>query len=265
MTIKQKLMEAAKNINTAVELDSIFESVELSDDVKAKFQTVFETAVKAQAVRLAESHIADIATQSEELVEAKVQEELGELTETLNEYLDHVAGRWLEENALAVDNSIKVDMFESMIGGLQAMFVAHNINVPAESVDVVAELEQDIAEAREELRAAIAETAEVKGEMNVLKRDAVVESAISNLALSQKEKVKELVEGLEFNELFEGKLSAIVEMTAGTPVVEAKEEVEEAAAEVIAESQEEALNFQSEEALEESAPVDPMAQYLNVL
>ncbi|MBQ0740522.1 hypothetical protein J9332_40220, partial [Aquimarina celericrescens] len=58
--LKEQLLAEAQNLDTPVELDSIFESVELSDDVKATFTTVFEQAGKAGAARLAESHITQI-------------------------------------------------------------------------------------------------------------------------------------------------------------------------------------------------------------
>ena len=70
--LKEQLLAEAQNLDTPVELDSIFESVELSDEVKANFTTVFEQAVKANAVKLAESHINQIAERSDELVEAQV-------------------------------------------------------------------------------------------------------------------------------------------------------------------------------------------------
>jgi hypothetical protein len=264
MPIKQKLLEAAKSMTVAVELDSIFESAQLSPEVKTQFQMVFETAVKSQAIKLAETHINEIAEQSNALVETQVQGEIAELQETLNKYLDHVAKHWLEENTLAVDNSIKVAMFESMMVGLKELFVENNVTVPEESVDVVAELEAEIAESREELNASLNENAELAKSINVLKRDAIVESSIASLAESQKEKVKDLVEGLEFNELFGNKLSAIVEMTAGKQVVEAAQEVAEAES-VIAEAQEEALNFQADEVIVEAEAVNPMAQYLTAL
>ena len=54
--LKEQLLKEAENISATVELDSIFESVNLPDEVKAQFGTVFEMAVKKQAVALAESH-----------------------------------------------------------------------------------------------------------------------------------------------------------------------------------------------------------------
>ncbi|UQJ95005.1 prohead core pprotein [Klebsiella phage CPRSA] len=60
--LKEQLLAEAQNLDTPVELDSIFESVELSDDVKATFTTVFEQAVKAGAAKLAESTLPNRGT-----------------------------------------------------------------------------------------------------------------------------------------------------------------------------------------------------------
>ena len=264
MSLKQKLLEAAKRIDTAVELDSIFESAEVSADVKSKMQTVFESAVKARAIALAESHITEIAEKSEEMVEARVQEELAELNTTLDTYLDHVANKWLEENTVAVSNNIKVDMFESLMGGLKDMFVEHNVVIPAEAVDVVAEMEEEVAESREMLNVALTEKAGLEKTISNMKRDALVAEAIADLTESQKETVQNLIEGIEFSDTFGGKLNAIVEMTAAKAVVESAE-VEVKADAVIIEAEEAGANFVEEKQIDEStAPkVDPtMAAYL---
>ena len=86
--LKEQLLAEAQNLDTPVELDSIFESVELSDDVKATFTTVFEQAVKAGAAKLAESHITQIAERSDELVEAQVTERAAEIETKLYEDAD---------------------------------------------------------------------------------------------------------------------------------------------------------------------------------
>ncbi|MGL5566723.1 MAG: prohead core protein [Plesiomonas sp.] len=266
MSLKQKLLEAAKRIDATVELDSIFESAEVSADVKTKMQTVFESAVKARAIALAESHITEIAEKSEELVEARVQEELAELNTTIDTYMDHVANKWLEENTVATSNNIKVEMFESLMGGLKEMFVEHNVVVPAEAVDVVAEMEAEVAESRQELSAALTEKADLEKVISNMKRDAMVESAIANLTESQKETVQNLIEGIDFSDAFEGKLTAIVEMTAAKAVVESAD-VKAEDATVIVEADEANANFVEEEKqIDESTKVDPsMAAYLAAL
>lgn len=263
MSLKQQLLEASKRIEAPIALDSIFETADVSDEVKGKMQTVFESAVKARAVALAESHITDIANKSEELVEARVQEELAELNTTLDVYLDHVANKWLEENAVATHNNIKVSMFDSLMGGLQEMFVEHNVIVPDEAVDVVAEMEAEVSESRKDLTAALAEKAGLEKKIDAMKRDALVESAIVGLTESQKEQVQNLVEGIEFSDKFEGKLSAIVEMTATKVVAEAvtvQDEVTTIAEEAVADF------VADEKQIDESTKVDPaMNAYLAAL
>lgn len=263
MSIKQQLLEAAKKIDTAVKLDSIFESADLSAEVKSKFETVFESAVKAKAIELAETHINDIAEKSEEMVEAGVKAEIADLTENLNKYLDHVAGTWLEENKIAVQSGMKVDMFESLMVGMKDLFVEHNVIVPTEEVDVVAELEAEITESRDLLNVAIDDKSRLEKTINEMKRDSVVFAATSDLTESQKEKVSSLIEGIEYNELFEGKLTAIVEMTASKVVAEAV--VEDVQAQVVVESEVADPNFKEEEVIVESAKVDPMSVYLTAL
>lgn len=269
MTIKAKLLEAAKTIDGTVALDSIFESVDLSADVKAQIQTVFESAVKVRAVTLAETHIADIASRSEEMVESRVQEEISELTETLNTYLDHVANKWLEENAIAVENRNKAEMFESLMVGMKEMFVEHNIVLPEEGVDVVAEMEQEVSEAREELNKALTENASLQAKLDNVARDRIVESKVATLSESQKEKVMTLVEGIEFGDTFETKLSAIVDMVAAKAVTEATVETkaEDDKAQALVEADEANANFEDpNKQIDESTQVDPrMAAYLAAL
>lgn len=261
MSLKQALIEAAKHIDTAVELDSIFESVELSTDVKSKFQTVFESAVKSQAVKLAETHITAIADKAEEMVEAKVQEEIKDLSETVDGYLDHVAGQWMSENAAAVASTLKVEMFDSLMVGMKDLFVEHNVVLPEEGVAVVEELESEISEAREELNIAISNNVELNKQLNSVKRDVVVESAIANLTESQKEKVKTLIEGIDYSPAFQGKLAAIVEMTAAVRVVESTKPEETPDVALVVEEE---VNFTTEEP---KAPVvdNVMAAYLAAL
>ena len=55
--LKEMLLEEAKQITVDVALDDLFESVELSPEVKENFGTIYAQAVKANAAALAESHI----------------------------------------------------------------------------------------------------------------------------------------------------------------------------------------------------------------
>lgn len=218
--LKEQLMTEAKNIEASVALDSIFESVNLSPEAKASFSTVFEATVKKHAVELAESHIQTIAEKAEEEVE-KAKEEAEEkadkkITESAGRFLDHIAKEWLAENQLAVDRGIKADLFESMVGGLKELFVEHNVVVPEESVDVVAEMEEELAEQKQETARLFEEVSNRDKYINYVQREVAVNEATKDLTETQKEKVTSLVEGLDYSDSFSGKLGAIVEMVSGS-------------------------------------------------
>ncbi|UJB55345.1 prohead assembly (scaffolding) protein [Enterobacter phage vB_EcRAM-01] len=227
--LKEQLLAEAQNLDTPVELDSIFESVELSDDAKANFTTVFEQAVKAGALKLAESHITQIAERSDELVEAQVAEKTGEienkLYEDANKYFDHIAQEWLSENKEAVSRDIKADLFESLVMGMKELFVEHNVVIPEAQVDVVAELEDELTENQQEVKRLFEANQAQAKEIANMKRDTIVSEKTKDLTESQVEKVQNLIEGLEYSDKFESKLTAIVEMVA----TKAEKTVEESA------------------------------------
>lgn len=216
MSLKDQLLAESKNIDTAVELDSVFESVELNEDTKTKFSAVFESAVKARALTLAESHIEAISARADELVEARVEEEVSELNESVNTYFDHLVESWKEDNKVALENGMKVDLFESLMASMKAVFAEHNIEVPAESVNVVSELETELEESTAELNKMVRSNRALSEELDALKMKDIVKEATADLTESQKEKVATLVEGTKFDDKFQAKLNAIVEMVSAT-------------------------------------------------
>lgn len=222
MSLKDQLLEESKTIDTSIELDSVFESVDLNEDLKTQFSAVFESAVKARAITLAESHINAIAERSDELVASKVEEGLQEINESVNTYFDHLVEEWKEDNKIALENGMKVDLFESMMASLKAVFVEHNVEIPTESVNVVSEMELELAESATELNKLVREKRELTNEINSLKMSESVKTATANLTESQKEKVATLVEGYKFDDKFQAKLDAIVEFVSKSPAEKAK-------------------------------------------
>lgn len=216
--LKEMLLEEAKQITVDVALDDLFESVELSPEVKENFGTIYAQAVKANAVALAESHIEKIAAKADELVESKVEEASTEietkLYEDADKFLNHLGAKWLAENKEAVTRNIKADLCESLIGSLKDVFVTHNVVVPEESVDVVAELDEALKEEKEKTSELFDAKLQLESEIRGMKREQAINESTRDLSDTQKEKVTALIEGLEYSETFDKKLTAIVEMVA---------------------------------------------------
>ncbi len=99
-----------------------------------------------------------------------------------------------------------------MLGGLKELFVEHNVVVPEESVDVVAEMEEELQEHKEESARLFEELNKRDAYINYVQREVALSESTKDLTESQKEKVSALVEGMDYSDAFSSKLSAIVEM-----------------------------------------------------
>lgn len=262
MSIKQKLLEEAKtiNANASVELDTIFESGDLSDEVKTKFSTVFEAVVKQHAIALAEKHIDEIGDLAELMAEEKAAEKEAALVENVDKYFNHITDTWLSENKAQVDRDIKSDLFESLLGSLKSAFVEHNITVPEESVDVVAELEEELRESNIELNKTLDKVTSLTESMLTMKRDAVIAESTKDLTDVQKEKVLSLSEGIAFGETFKNKIQSIVEMVGVVPATKPTPIAENLNFEI----QEQELQIDEQQEVNAVDDIDPVAaQYLN--
>lgn len=214
MNIKDKLLQESKTLEEKVQLDDIFESVDLSDDVKEKFSSVYESAVKSRSVKLAEKHIEEIVEKADTYLAEQVEEIKEEQSNQVNEYLSYVVENWLTENKLAVETGLKAQLFDSLLGEMKNLFIEHNVTVPEDSVDVVEELENELAENSVELDNLIKTKARLEEDLAGQKRGYAIDKATADLTESQKENVKELAENLTLDESFESKLSNIVSMVA---------------------------------------------------
>lgn len=207
--IRQMLLDESKK-QGAVELGDLFEGFDLSEDVKTQFSTVFESNVNKRAVELAESKINEIIEKADEYTEQQAKELKESMSSQLNDYLDYNADEYMKENQLAVENGIKVQLFDSLMENLKELFVEHNITVPDDKVDVVAELEEETAELSVTLDGLLKENKSKDAEIETLNRKIAISEKTKDLTESQRERVAELSESVPFNESFDSKLSSLV-------------------------------------------------------
>lgn len=255
MSLKDKLLaESSEKLGAVdVELDSIFESVQLDEAVKENVSTAFEQAVRSAAITLAESHIIDIASSAEtqlaEGIEAARVEVETKLYEDADKFLTHLGKEWLKENALQVKTNIKSELFESFASGLKELFIENNVSVPEEQVDVIDELNAELDESTAEIKSLFDKNLALEEQISSLKKEKAISEATAGLTESQKEKVLSLVEGLEYGDSYSPKLSAIVEMVANSgqkeqkPIQEQALNIDESAA---------AVNFEPEVIVEQN-------------
>jgi hypothetical protein len=216
----------------------LFEGLDLSEDFKAKAELVFEAAVNeaasAKAMEIAESIEVDLKEQ----FETALNESLEEIVENLDSYLDYVVKEWMSENEVAIESGIKVEMAESFMEGLKELFYEHNVQIDEETVDVVAELEEEVVAAKEVANRAITESIAMKEELQALRAQSVFATMTEGLSQSQVERFRVLSEKLDASDLdtYKEDLSTIKESFFKKKVeATIAEDLDEAAGELIVE------------------------------
>ena len=146
-----------------------------------------------------------------EIQEAK-EEYKSNMSEKVDGYLNYVVEEGMRENELALENSLRSEITEEFMGGLKNLFTEHYIEVPDEKVDIVEGLYDKVEELEGQLNTQIEENVKTKDELNEYRKNKILEEVSSDLADTQSEKLKSLVEGVSFDEEdFESKVKTIKE------------------------------------------------------
>ena len=184
-----------------------FESVDLSDDVKAllegtelseefaeKAKTIFEAAVKA---KLAEEHDKIVEHFAKETLE-KIEVAKADLSEDVNGTVNYAVSQWMEENKLAVENGIKTEITEDFMVGLKNLFEEHYISIPDDKVDAVESMAASLREMEERLDEQVKSNVKLQNRLNESARTTILATVSEGLADTQKDKLSKLAEAVEF-------------------------------------------------------------------
>ena len=178
----------------AEDVEVMFAGSDLSEDFKAKAQTIFEAAVSAKAAeQIAEVEVAKEAAITEGVEAVKV-----ELTEKVDSYLDYVVEQWMKDNEIAIEKGLKAELVEDFLGGLKNLFMEHYIDVPEEKVDVLDEQATEIEELKAKLNEQIEQAVEQKKVLDQFVAQKVLSTVSEGLADTEAEKVAKLAEGIDF-------------------------------------------------------------------
>jgi hypothetical protein len=188
-------------ISVEESIAEMFAGMDLSEDFKSKVTLVFEAAVNEATKARVEEAVAALEEEFELTLEESVADAIDEIVENLDSYLDYVVKEWMEENEVAIESGIKVEMAESLMDGLRELFSEHNIEIDDETVDVVAGLEEQIEELSTQANEAINENIELAREVAALRAELVFEEISEGLTVSQKERLKTLSEKLDFSDV----------------------------------------------------------------
>lgn len=203
--------ESVDAVDTAkAELDTLVNNeATLSEEFKEKTAVIFEAAVKS---KLSEEIDRLEAQYKEELAE-EVSSTKSELVEKVDSYLNYVVENWIKENEIAIENGLRTEIAEGFMDKLKDLFTESYIQVPESKVDLVDELAEQVEELETKLNETTQKVISQSGEIEEMTKDRIINESASDLADTQVEKLKSLVNDLDFEneEKFKEKVDTIKE------------------------------------------------------
>jgi len=197
-----------ESVDIKGQLDSIF-GEDLSEEFRTKATSIFEAAVIARV----NNEMEKVTLKLEEQADRDLAEFKEGLVEKVDSYLNYVVEQWMEENAIAVESGLRTEIAEDFITGLKTLFKEHYIDVPEEKYNVLDELQTKAEQLEADLNEAIQYNVQTSKELTELKLSKIFEEQTKDLAATEVEKLKKLVEGVDFeNEsLYREKVAVIKE------------------------------------------------------
>lgn len=177
------------------DISVLFEGLDVSAEQQEKFQINLE-AIISEAVTTYKS---EVDAENEKVIAEQVEAQTADVTNKVDDYLSYVVETWAEENQLAIENGIKLEIMESFIEGMKSLFAEHYVDVPEGKDDMVSAAESKVAELQDDLNEEIQKNIAARKELEQIKKDGIVAEATDDLTDTQKEKFGSLIEDIEFN------------------------------------------------------------------
>ncbi len=190
--VKAKGALLSKELAEDVKL--IFNGQNLSEDFQKRAVMVLEVAVTRIATKVCEDIESDYATKLVETTDALKEQ----MATKLDEYLQFMTEKWLTENQVAIEASLRTEIAESFMSKLHDLMLEHYIDVPQDKVDVVEEMSAEIEGLKDKLNEAMEQAMVLTKQIRENTKDKVVSEALTGLTDVNKAKVKELIEAIEF-------------------------------------------------------------------
>ena len=188
---KEKMKE---EFSIEEDVNALLEGEELSEEFQEKARTIFEAALRSKVSQIQEA----IEEQYAFALAEEVEEIKSELSERVDAYLEYVAGEWIEENALVIENGLKTEMTESFLQGMRGLFEEHYVSIPEDKYDVLESMVEKLDEMETKLNEQIEKNVSLNKRLAESVADGIFDEISEGLAATQKEKLASLAESVEF-------------------------------------------------------------------
>ena len=181
-------------VDMSEHVNALLQGENLSEGFKAKATTIFESAVKS----VVDQEITVLEEAYAQSLQEQVENIYNTLSEEVEDYLSYVTEQWIEKNEVAIESGLRTEITEGFISGLRSLFAEHYIDVPEDQVNVVDELGAQVQELQAKINEEIEKNVNLNKVLGESKRFEIMVSAMDGLTNTEAERLKALVEGIEF-------------------------------------------------------------------
>ena len=205
------------------DIKAVLSGADLDEEFQKKATTVFEAAVSAKVSAKVDA--------LKETAARKIGEELEGIKEEfagrVENFLSYACEEWMTENELAIESGLRSEVTEAFMEGLKKLFIESNINVPDESLDIVADMSEKLDDMETRLNEQIEKNVGLHEQVGNYHKNEILNEFSRGLAEVQKDKFTSLAEAVEFKneESYREKLGQIKESYFGAKTPEVAEEI----------------------------------------
>ena len=186
--------EEEVTLNVEEDLAALFGGEELSEEFQEKARTIFEAAVNSKVNEIQEA----MTEEYEKTLTEHLEGVKSELIERTDAYLEYVSDEWLKENAIEVEHGLKTEMTESFLQGMKGLFEDHYVSIPDDKYDVLESMVNKLDDMEGKLNEQIEKNISLNKRLGESTADGIFSEVSEGLAETQKEKLRSLAEGIEF-------------------------------------------------------------------
>ena len=219
----EKEGETLSETEVKEDIAAVLAGADLDEEFQKKATTVFEAAVSAK--------VSEKVASLKETAETRIGEELEKIKEEfagrVENFLSYACEEWMTENELAIESGLRSEVTEAFMEGLKKLFIESNINIPDESLDVVADMGEKLDEMETRLNEQIEKNVGLHEQVGNYRKNEILNEYSRGLAEVQKDKFTSLAEAVEFKseETYREKLGQIKESYFGAKTPEVAEEI----------------------------------------
>ena len=176
------------------DIKAVLSGADLDEEFQKKATTVFEAAVSAKVSQKVDA--------LKETAERRIGEELETIKEEfagrVENFLSYACEEWMTENEIAIESGLRSEVTEAFMEGLKKLFIESNINVPDESLDIVADMSEKLDDMETRLNEQIEKNVGLHEKVGNYRKNEILTEYSRGLAEVQKDKFTSLAEAVEF-------------------------------------------------------------------